>query len=95
MEELERHAAGVESAINMCVIEGARLLNHVITTFTTRSSLLCVTLCSRQPGCMSINYHFGTNTCEINNRVATDYRAVDDFSRGLSQDNLYYSTSEC
>ena len=78
-DELERKSTDAESSINMCIIEGARLDNHTITTFTARSVLICITICSRRPDCMSINYHLVDRTCDMNDKAAANYQAILDF----------------
>ena len=79
----------------MCVVQGAKLLNHIITTFTACLQLVCVSLCSIKPDCLSINYTLVHNTCGLNDKVAIDYRAICDFFTELSPDNIFYSASVC
>ena len=90
---MESQIIGPATTVKMCVVQGAKLLNHIITTFTACSQLVCVSLCSIKPDCLSINYNLVHNTCELNDKVATDYRAIYDFFTELSPDNIFYSTS--
>ena len=92
---MERSATDSHSYINMCMRKGARLENNVIATFAARSDLICLTICSRRPDCRSVNYHLVDQTCDINDKAATDYRAIHDFDTDLSSENVYYITSEC
>lgn len=94
-EEMERNVNGVESTIAMCLVREAKLLNHVIMTFTASSKSRCISVCSMHANCKSINFHIGDRTCDINNEAATSYKAVLDFNNQLSEDNIYASTTVC
>ena len=92
---MESQIIGPATTVKMCVVQGAKLLNHIIATFTASSQLACVSLCSIKPDCLSINYNLVDKTCELNDKVATDYRAIYDFFTELYPDHIYYSTSVC
>ena len=95
MEELERYVAGTESVITMCLVQGARLLNHSIFTFTASSKSRCISVCSMRSDCKSINFNVVDRTCDINTQVATSYKAVHDFDSQRSADYIYASTIKC
>ena len=42
-------------------------MNHIIRTEQVPDIDLCELLCYQEPNCVSINYHTGTNNCELNN----------------------------
>lgn len=86
---MERNVGGTESAITMCLVQGARIQHHNMTTITTRSQLTCKSVCSMHSDCKSINFHLVYRTCDINDEAATSYKAVLDFDNQLSVDYIY------
>ena len=84
VEKLERNSSGATSTINLCEKAGVKLLNHVISALMARSSLMCMSICSRRTDCKWINYHIMIDmTCELNNQTTTHYQAVNDLVTNL------------
>lgn len=79
----------------MCLVQGAKLLNHAMISFTNSSKVACVSVCSMRPDCKSINFHSVDLTCDINDEAATSYKAILDFDNQLSAAYIYASTTVC
>ena len=76
-----------------CKVSGAMLTGHDLSTNTGTTLKQCLSLCTSDSYCYSLNYVISTAECTLNN--VTDLGNGVRFNTSLSHDFLYYTTREC
>ena len=76
-----------------CKVPGAMLTGYELSTDRGVTISQCLSLCTAQYGCYSVNYILSNTTCTLNN--ATDVGNSANIIKNLPTDYLYFTSREC
>lgn len=87
-----KHYAAGKQGMRFCKVSGGFLMGHGLKTVTVARLHECLSLCTADEHCLSVNYR-STGECTLNDDA--DLGNSNDFTTNMGADYIYFTFGKC